>query len=116
MTTTREGLVAQGRDIMQWHKEVHMKKLLIALVAIIGLTTIPVPTTNAISVSNCTFAMNNGLLHPTWKATCNYAQYRAKAWCQVAYAYGDWVTKGQTSTATCFFVYVDKPKSGVEIR
>lgn len=93
-----------------------MKKLLIALVAIIGLTTIPVPTTSAISVSNCTFQMNNGLLHPTWKATCSYKQYRAKAWCQVAYAYGNWVTKGQTSTATCFFVYVDKPKSGVEIR
>lgn len=94
-----------------------MKKLLIALVAVIGLTMVPVSSTSAISVSNCTFTMNNDLLHPTWKAKCNVnKQYRAKAWCQVAWAYGSWVNKGQTSTATCFLVFVDKPKSGVEFR
>lgn len=97
-----------------------MKKLasiLAAFVLAVGSMFVLAPAASATSTSVCTFTMRNDLLNPTWSATCNTTkQYRARAWCQVAWAYGDWVNKPTTSKATCFLVFVDKPKSGVDFR
>jgi len=78
------------------------------------------PTASAAVVhpTSCTYTINNGNLNPTLVARCynTSKQYRAVAWCQVAYAYGDWVSGGVSSKATCFLVFVDAPKSGVQFR
>jgi hypothetical protein len=97
-----------------------MKKIGVFLAAIAmvfsSMLTFATPA-HAISISVCDFTMRNDLLNPTWSAKCNTTkQYRARAWCQVAWAYGDWVNKPSTSKATCFLVFVDKPKSGVDFR
>lgn len=100
-----------------------MKKLIsIVLACFLAVWSMLVfaPTASAAvsKPSYCSFTINNGLLNPTLAAICRNTtkQYRAVAWCQVAYSYGSWVTTPGVSKATCFLVFVDAPKSGVQFR
>lgn len=66
----------------------------------------------------CKATTNNSLLHPTYTVRCynTKKQYRAGAWCQTYRAWGPWVKDEAPSKATCFFLFVDNPKSIVELR
>lgn len=101
-----------------------MKKILTALVIAITAASVSVfgPATTAQAAASkpsyCKFWVNNGDLNPTWTARCYNTSkaYRAVAWCQIAWAYGDWSYYGGASTARCFLVLVDTKKSGVQFK
>jgi hypothetical protein len=93
--------------------------IILAVVAlVIPLTVLPSIPAAAVASPHtyCTYALNNGALHPTWKVNCYETKrtYRALAWCQTAWAYGNWAQNGGTSTAQCFFLFVDRPKSTMQ--
>lgn len=96
-----------------------MKKLLVSMAVAVALLFPAAPIAQAASTGGCSATVNNGDINPTWRVTCRgfgTKQYRAKAWCQIAWAYGPWVSQGSYSQARCFLVFVDVPKSRVEFR
>ena len=104
--------------IAKWRKAAATVLASVLVGAGLTLSNAPVAEARALKPSYCNFTIRNDLLHPTWSARCYNTSkaYRAVAWCQVAYAYGEWAYYGGKSTATCFFLFVDRPKSGVQFK